>query len=249
MPFGRLPGPLGLTDRSGHVDSFTAPLGLNHLNLSASSTDELTLTAFRKEVLAAAIADRVRKGRKYFPPIPEAEVTTVEGGHRLRKEVAQSFVQLITAARTDLRIEPTGPASDDDGRSRLRLARAVTAIGLGSGYRDYARESSIWNGLFATYYEETRSKRQSADGGPHGEAAVNILVPYYSSRKAPPGFSNHSDGRAVDFTTTQNGVQYGPYTRQRKAWRATWLHQWLLVNAKRFGFHPLASEEWHWDHR
>lgn len=90
---------------------------------------------------------------------------------------------------------------------------------------------------------------RAAPGGRHGAAAVNILVRYYSPRKAPPGFSNHSDGRAVDFVTTQAGVSYGAEGRQRAAWRTTWLHQWLVANAGRFRFHPLASEEWHWDHR
>lgn len=204
---------------------------------------EPTLDEFREAVLAAAIQARINQGRTYFPPVPPEELRSVEGGHLLRTEVAADFVQLMTAAREQLRVDQAGPPGRDSDS-----ARQVTAIGLGSAYRDYARELSIWTSLFPQYYRATESEREAAGGGRHGPTAVNILVRYYSSRKAPPGFSNHSDGRAVDFITTQAGMSYGAEGSQRAAWRTTWLHQWLVANAQRFRFHPLASEEWHWDH-
>ena len=73
------------------------------------------------------------------------------------------------------------------------------------------------------------------------------MVRYFSPRKAPPGFSNHSNGKAVDFTTKEGKVTYTANTSQRAGWRKTWLHGWLLENAEKYGFHPLASEEWLWD--
>lgn len=76
------------------------------------------------------------------------------------------------------------------------------------------------------------------------------MVRYFSPRKAPPGFSNHSNhsnGRAVDFTTKEGKVTFTANTSQRVGWRKTWLHAWLVTNAPAYGFHPLASEEWHWD--
>jgi LAS superfamily LD-carboxypeptidase LdcB len=89
----------------------------------------------------------------------------------------------------------------------------------------------------------------AAQGGPHGEEAVRIMVEYFSPRKAPPGFSNHSNGNAVDFMTIQGGITYTANTSQRVGWRKTWLHAWLLEHANQYGFRPLQSEEWHWDFR
>lgn len=66
--------------------------------------------------------------------------------------------------------------------------------------------------------------------------------------KAAPGFSNHSNGTAVDFQTMHGGTDYFANSSQHAGWRATWLHPWLLQNAATYGFKPLASEEWHWDY-
>ena len=86
-------------------------------------------------------------------------------------------------------------------------------------------------------------------GGRHGDEALQWFATLLDPIKAPPGFSNHSNGVAVDFSTTQGGVNLGPNTRQRAAWRASWLHPWLVANALTHRFHPLASEEWHWEWR
>jgi hypothetical protein len=66
--------------------------------------------------------------------------------------------------------------------------------------------------------------------------------------KASPGFSNHSKGLAMDFSTSQGGDDLGPHVSQREAWTKTWLHQWLVANASTYHFNPLSTEEWHWDH-
>jgi hypothetical protein len=51
---------------------------------------------------------------------------------------------------------------------------------------------------------------------------------------APPGYSNHEDGRALDIDTTS---QSGTY-------------RWLTRNAARFGFRrTVPSERWHWEYR
>ena len=51
---------------------------------------------------------------------------------------------------------------------------------------------------------------------------------------AKPGTSNHGWGSAVDIDNCRSGSKR---------------HKWLVANAKNFGFYPLASESWHWDHR
>ena len=51
---------------------------------------------------------------------------------------------------------------------------------------------------------------------------------------AKPGTSNHGWGSAIDVQNCKSGSK---------------VHKWLSANAQNFGFYPLASESWHWDHR
>jgi hypothetical protein len=50
---------------------------------------------------------------------------------------------------------------------------------------------------------------------------------------AKPGTSNHGKGSAIDVKNCKKGTP---------------LHNWLVKNASKFNFRPLASEAWHWDH-
>jgi hypothetical protein len=124
----------------------------------------------------------------------------------------------------------------------------TSAIGVGSSYRDYDYDKGLWDRYYPDYYKATQAVRDAAVGGPHGSAAVELLARYISPRKASPGFSNHSNGTAVDFTTTVDGTLLTDKSA-RETWRETWLHAWLVVNAGIHHFHALASEEWHWDYR
>jgi LAS superfamily LD-carboxypeptidase LdcB len=85
-------------------------------------------------------------------------------------------------------------------------------------------------------------------GHEHGPAAQRHMLSTMLPVKAPPGFSNHSNGTAVDFKTSYDGVLYVADTSQHTGWQGTWLHPWLVANARTYGFKPLSSEEWHWDH-
>ena len=53
------------------------------------------------------------------------------------------------------------------------------------------------------------------------------------NKAAPPGSSHHGLGGAVDVKNCEAGGV---------------IHTWLKQNAQKFGFQPLASEPWHWDH-
>jgi len=132
--------------------------------------------------------------------------------------------------------------------AQVPLALTVTRVGIGSAYRSYERDQARWNELYPQYYRETRVERGRAPGGQHGPAAVEILARYISPRKAAPGFSNHSNGTAVDFLTVQSGRTYTDETA-RELWRQTWIHPWLVAHAGEYQFHALVSEEWHWDFR
>jgi LAS superfamily LD-carboxypeptidase LdcB len=51
---------------------------------------------------------------------------------------------------------------------------------------------------------------------------------------AKPGTSNHGFGSAIDVKNCSVGSK---------------VHTWLKNNSTKYGFHPLASESWHWDHK
>lgn len=66
---------------------------------------------------------------------------------------------------------------------------------------------------------------------------------------APPGYSEHHSGRAVDLTTDEGGALLEPEFERTRAFR------WLSKNAGRFGFvlsYPAGNpygyeyEPWHW---
>jgi hypothetical protein len=209
--------------------------------MEAIWSEELDEEQFKQAVLDRQIRNAIAGGRTRYAPVPDSELAVVEGGHRLRTEAAERCRALLSAARAAL-AEAQRAGTDAD-------AARVTQIGIVSSYRDPAYDGRIWHQLFPKYYRETRAHREQLVGGPHGDAAVQYLARYISGRKAAPGFSNHSDGRAVDLTTTEGGVVFGPNTSQRAGWRRTWLHRWLVPNAERYGFNPLATEEWHWDYR
>ncbi len=246
MPTGKSPGPAGARAGSGVVKKAAQSLG----SVPAIDTSAPEYLDFMARVLEAAIADRVQKGKKFFGEIPAADLVAVEKGKVMRSEAAGKCIQLLKDAREALGGEQMGPPSDEQAMTRLNLARGVASIGIASAYRPYSRDRHIWtHDCFPKYYRETYAARIAAPGGAHGEKAVRIMVRYFSPRKAPPGFSNHSNGNAVDFMTKQGRVTYTASTSQRAGWRKTWLHQWLVSNAGSYGFHPLESEEWHWDYR
>lgn len=56
--------------------------------------------------------------------------------------------------------------------------------------------------------------------------------------------SPHETGLAVDFGVGGLEPKRATVTAQRK----TPLHQWLVLNAWRFGWHPYKNEPWHWEY-
>lgn len=232
MPRGRIPGSLGSTVISGVVMATAASLG--------TAAPERTREQFKQAVLAGQIRRKERQGKTHFAPVPDSELEVVEAGFRMRKAGAQSCRDLLRAARAEL--GEAQRAADD-------AAKRTTAMGIASAYRDYTQDSRAWSNTFDKHYEkqENRTRMEAMAGGRHGDAAREWLIALMSPIKAPPGFSNHSNGLAVDFSTTDGGVHLGPNTNQRAAWRASWLHRWLVANASTYRFHALASEEWHWD--
>jgi LAS superfamily LD-carboxypeptidase LdcB len=197
---------------------------------------------FKGAVKEAQIQYLLSRGRQRFEDLPDSELDTVEGQFKMRKAAAQACRTLLADARAAW--AEAKAASDG-------LAARTAGICVLSAYRDYAHDTRAWNKAFTTHYDNTGGHRAGLLGGAHGDAAVHALMLVMKDRKAPPGFSNHSNGTAVDFGTTVNGKLLLTETIEsnREAWRSTWLHAWLVNNGRRYGFHPLPSEEWHWDFR
>jgi hypothetical protein len=194
---------------------------------------------FKKAVLERQIHGKVAEGKRYYPAVPDAALQVVEGRFRMRKEAAQSCRALLKAARLGLE------QAKEAGES---LALGADGIGIQSAYRDFSEDSAAWEKSFRQHYAKTMTERSHLAGGRHGNEALAVMVRRMRKFKAPPGFSNHSNGTAVDFNTTQDRKKLEALTEQKQNWRDSWLHAWLVKHAAQYDFKPLSTEEWHWDH-
>jgi len=182
--------------------------------------------------------------RSFVADIPALEREAIEAGQTLRKPAAGACRSLLTEARARL---------SDEKVSGSTHARSVTAIRVVSGYRPASRQFANWQRNFPRYYEETRQRREALTSGEHGAAAVGLLASYIGRRLAAPGFSYHNDGLAVDFGTTEAGIDLGASTSAAsiRSWKTSWLFAWLGSNAGRFHFYQNTriQEPWHWEYR
>jgi len=198
-----------------------------------------SFTEFRQAVLDAEIEHSKHRGKQYYPAVPDSELEVVEGRFKMRKSAAKDCRELLAAARAAL--EGDKKKNDDD-------ATKTSSIGICSAYRDYNDDLRAWKNSFKKHYNEMiRSKKFV--GQEHSKEAQKHMVRVLIPLKAPPGFSNHSHGTAVDFQTSFGGVNYVADSSQHDGWRTTWLYKWLTDgNGKTYGFKQLVTEEWHWDH-
>jgi hypothetical protein len=199
-------------------------------------------TAFRRAVFdeqrRRALAD---PDKEYYPGVVEDDLGWVEG-RRIHEVAADQAQALVDSARADLAAAR---------QARDRRALRCRSIGVGSAYRSLGDDFVAWKETFQKHYRNTSSARAALPGGSHGSRAVGLLAGILGGVKAIPGFSNHTKGLAIDFVTHQDGQDLGANSdaTHRRAWRNSWFHHWLVDNAVRFDFRPLASEEWHWDHK
>ena len=233
MPSAQLPGSTGLTQPSDADAAVSASVG--NAALGGRSREE-----FKRAVLAGQIAHKLKQGKKQIEPVPRDQLEEVESGQLMRIEAARCCKELLEAARAALLA---------DAAKKNPAALATSALGVASCYRDSKVDAAAWNATFDKHYAkpQNQEKMDALPGGRHGDAAVRFFINLLLPIKAPPGFSNHSNGNAVDFSTTVGKVRLGPNTSQHGQWKASWFHQWLIINAKTYRFNPLASEEWHWD--
>ncbi len=218
----------------------------------SSSPDQV---AFRERVLAEHVKrTEKRKKQKAQPDLPDDQLATIPGTKiKTRKDTAVAAGRLLNAANAAL-AQAQGAGDADALRTRN--------ITVTSGYRSASRQLNLWRGVFSAkggYYDTTDAKRQTLPGGAHSEAAIAYLLKPTGSggfglggRIAAPGFSNHQSGTALDFLvnlTKGGSIKLSSKDRYRAIWRASWFHKWMRANAAAFGFHPIPTEEWHWEYR
>ena len=240
MGEAKIPGPLGGHRGAGQRVSSTAPVGCARAEDHPHAGPSLSFDEFKARVLKRQVRNALAKGRHYNANVPDNELSIIEGKHRMRAEAAARCRDLLKDAREALAKEQkTGDAT----------AKGTSKIAVYSAYRNIAQDTAAWEQCFLQYYTETQAARAAMPGGGHGPKALALMVRMMISFKAAPGYSNHSNGLAVDFTTTHKRKALKARKAQRSQWRKTWLHHWLQENAETYGFHPLSTEEWHWDYR
>jgi LAS superfamily LD-carboxypeptidase LdcB len=224
MGGGRVPGPLG-----GGGAAVVTP--------EPTGSAALSLKDFKHEVMEQQIQHLLRKGRHFIAALPASELEVIEDKHKMRKPAAGKCRELLAEAREALK---TAQAEGDE------RARQTESIVVHSAYRNFNQDGAAWQRAFGQHYEAMKKKKVGSD--PLGPAALRYMVAKLIPLKAPPGYSNHSNGLAIDFGTTVGGVYYKSNSSTRLEWRELWFYLWLKKNAKRFGFKQLPSEEWHWDY-
>jgi hypothetical protein len=171
--------------------------------------------------------------------VPDKQLGSVDGKpiHKLAEGDANN---LLSKARSAL---DTAKAKKD--------ARALGchSIGVSNAYRSPDTDFDAWQDSFQTHYSNTKKERQAMRGGPFGEASVTLLAVQMKNYKATPGFSNHTQGMAMDFMTVQDGIKLSASSKQKALWLESWLYHWLVTNGHLYNFSQLPTEEWHWDHR
>lgn len=224
---------------------FLLPVSTGASNLApapaqAASPD----AAFVERVLQGHIARSTKSKGQPQPDLRSDQLGPVSGTQiEMRADAATAASQMLAQANQDLAAAKS--ARDPDALRTVRLSAT-------SGYRGRAHQERLWRGAFPGYYSETASKRASLPGGPHGDAAVQLMVKAMSPFIAAPGFSNHQAGVAIDLW--QQRVPGSEIHNSRKKlwrdkWESSWFFHWLQSNAARFGFRPYPVEPWHWEYR
>lgn len=210
---------------------------LSVANVNASGREDED--DFMRRVYEAQAARARAGGSVERENLPDDQLELVEARYRMHKDAAGQCRLLLEEARDDLKRE-----KEKGNPEALQVSR----IGIYSAYRSVERDTAAWRATFGKHFRETKDARAGLRGGEYGDEAVQMMVKIMRQFKAAPGFSKHTGGTAVDFTTTEGGVSLTANSNQNGRWRNSWLHKWLTKNAGKFKFKPLATEAWHWEY-
>lgn len=211
------------------------PISSNMLaKLDSSKKTEFMQKVYNLHINSSA------KRRDFVGDLPPKELGDIEGGIKARKDAALLCQQLLLAAREDL---------EKGKQAKSGNALLVKKIGVCSGYRSATKQFSIWRKNFPKYLRLTEDERKALPEGQHGDSSATYLKGFISKRLAAPGFSLHNSGIAIDFITEERGRSLGPSKSQTQQWKKSWFFNWLMSNAKNFGFFQNKSidEPWHWE--
>lgn len=145
--------------------------------------------------------------------------------------LARSFV-----AYPEARVLAIAEVNDDDRRFELEPEAAAAWKAMKADAA--AAGVELW--LVSAYRSVTYQARLIRAKLERGQSLEQILAV-----NAPPGFSEHHTGRAVDINSLETDFEY------------SLAYQWLVSNAGRFDFHlsyprnnrlGYQFEPWHWCH-
>lgn len=166
-------------------------------------------------------------------PLPECYERPAKVGtcfnHLPYAEAPQSDLQVVEIASDGYRIQLRSAAAIKFQEMQSAARREGINIYAISGFRSIALQKELFYGI-------ARQRRQ--------DLATRARV------SAPPGYSEHHTGYAVDIGDANN-----PSTELRTSFERTKAFEWLTHNAGRFGFEMsfpkhepqgIAYEPWHW---
>ncbi len=145
---------------------------------------------------------------------------------RAHEEATELVVADIGADGREYQLQPN--AAEAWRSMKIAAADDGVTVLLGSAFRSVARQTEI-------------IQKNLDDGRPLDDILTSI---------APPGYSEHHTGRAVDIVSDD-------VPEIDEAFEGTAAYVWLLANAARFGFvmtYPRGNkdgyvyEPWHWCH-
>lgn len=228
-----IPGPLGTA--SWHkAAAITRSEAQAHHHTGTRSPD---LERFKRALIAMQVASRLAKdpGRKPVLELKASDRGPIPGNQTMLKSVAAFFNKMWDEIKRDEKAQ-RGPTSDG-------------SIGVVSGYRSAEQDARAWERAFHKYYEHTLKDRL-ATGHEFGKEALKVIFLYMNGKKAPPGFSGHTQGIAADLTTMENGKTWTVNSDfdHQTGWQKTWLYGWLVANAWKHKFYQLRTETWHWEY-
>jgi hypothetical protein len=228
-----VPGQLGSSD--WHVAAGTSRSKEHATRHAASPLSPLE--KFKKALIAKQVANRVAHGKKAILGLDAESLSPIPGGERMqmKSEVAPLFKAMWDEIVSDHKARAGATAGD--------------SIGVASAYRSAKQDEGAWQRAFPKYLGATREVRLKTRDE-YGPKALEIIFRHMNGKKAPPGFSGHTHGIAVDLTTTEKGQKWivnSNYEHQ-VGWQKTWLYQWLVANAWKHKFYQLKTETWHWEY-
>ena len=231
---------------NSHIGIWLPPLRFAPLGRAQGDFAE-----FEQLVLDTHILRSERKKGKAAAEIAKSELETVEDRFKLRSYAARACRELLKNARADLKAAKANGTVHKD-----------TDFGLTSAYRGPEYDKALWRQYFRSKYYKLKLARVEAQFYV-GEKNLNRivqafaqdLVEFIAKRKAAPGYSNHTNGIAVDFWTKENGVMHQAESgkgdsglgKVNAAWATTWLYKWLERHKSVYQLDRIETEAWHWE--